>query len=99
MAAGVNAATDSSDSVRFEVAAVGHLPVRPPWDCGYCGSEWPCKEVREALTDPERRNTVDVAVYMAGMLGDAARDLAHLDPDDLFRRFIAWTQRAPLDGE
>jgi hypothetical protein len=95
----VTGGTESSESVRFDVVVVGHLPVRPTWDCGYCGDEWPCKEVRESLTDPLRLDTVSVAVYMAGKLGEAARDLAHLDPDGLFARFIAWTQRAPLDGE
>jgi hypothetical protein len=44
---------------------------------------------------------VSLAVYLAAVLHDAARDLTRLKPDpgpdpaDLFTRFIAWTRRDP----
>jgi hypothetical protein len=76
----------------------GHLPDKPSWKCRGCGSDWPCKDAWDALKDPRRQNHADVAVYMCTQLGEAAKDLVHLHPDVLYRRFIAPTFRPPLDA-
>ncbi|MEW2382687.1 hypothetical protein AB0873_11465 [Micromonospora sp. NPDC047707] len=69
-----------------------HTPIRPIWLCRACGHLWPCGDAKIALLAEYERNRVSLFVYLAGLLGDAADDLAKLRADalgdeELFDRF------------
>lgn len=67
-----------------------HTP-GPDWNCG-CGKAWPCDTAREQLALDYINDPVGLAVYMAGQMGRAADELYHLQPDEIYDRFMAWTR-------
>jgi hypothetical protein len=73
-----------------------HLPIRPIWLCRVDAHPWPCGEARVALLRQYDGDMIGLAVYLAGMLHDAAADLYALNPHEapkpsaLWDRFLAW---------
>ncbi|MER7165609.1 hypothetical protein ABT336_05940 [Micromonospora sp. NPDC000207] len=62
--------------------AVGHIGCGPLWDCESCALPWPCPTYREAGSTAQRLGGL---VYMAHR---ALRDLRHLPPIEVVRRFL-----------
>ncbi|MER7168128.1 hypothetical protein ABT336_18920 [Micromonospora sp. NPDC000207] len=62
--------------------AVLHIGYGPLWDCEYCALPWPCPTYREAGTTAQRLGAL---IYMAHR---ALRDLRHLPPFEVVRRFL-----------
>jgi hypothetical protein len=71
------------------------------WDCRSCKRAWPCDEARDELRAEYKHQPAQLAIFMCKMLEYAAPVLvaAGLHPDVMFERFIAWTQRQPLDTQ
>ena len=67
-----------------------HEPAKPSWDCDTCAAAWPCAEAREHLA--AYLGQVALAIHMCERLDDAAGDLRHVPPPELFRRFLSWTR-------
>lgn len=79
-------------------AAPIHAALQPSWDCIACGVDWPCDPAREELAVRFVDQPVELSVYMAIQLGNAASALYQLPSDELWDRFIAWTKPATLDA-
>jgi hypothetical protein len=69
-----------------------HGAHRPSWDCLVCGRPWPCDPVREHLAS--QFGPITLAMHMWERLDEAAGDLRHVSPPELFERFLSWTRRA-----
>ncbi|MDG4795905.1 hypothetical protein [Micromonospora sp. WMMD1082] len=73
-----------------------HTPLRPTWCCRADGQPWPCGEARLLLRREYDGNNVGLAIYLAGLMYEAMRDLYQLNPHGgpeptaLFNRFVAW---------
>jgi hypothetical protein len=76
-------------------AMTAHMPVRPGWYCGGCGTPWPCPTRCRQLLAEHEGASVSLTVLMTGYFNDAAWDLADHPPGDLYRRFVGWTRGQP----
>ncbi|ASW53265.1 hypothetical protein [Plantactinospora sp. KBS50] len=80
-----------------------HRATRPTWNCSSGCGDWPCEPARERLREIYAHDPVGLSVVMADDLYEAVKDLWRLhpdgpptNPDDLWRRFVAWTRsRSP----
>jgi hypothetical protein len=76
-----------------------HLPLRPLWICRICAAAWPCAPARLSLWHEYAHDRVSLAIYLSGLLHEAAGDLYRLtpnpgpDPAELFARFLGWARR------
>ncbi|MBX7269116.1 hypothetical protein KIF24_25890 [Micromonospora sp. Llam7] len=52
------------------------------WCCRVGGQPWPCAEARLLLCAEFDRNPAGLAIYLAGLMYEAMRDLYHLNPHD-----------------
>lgn len=67
-----------------------HQVYIPDWFCSSCGSTWPCEIARnDLLLD---LGWSKLAIYCSVLMERAARDLAALSPQVLWRRFLEWTE-------
>lgn len=62
----------------------------PAWMCVTCQLEWPCAPARSNLL--QSLGWVKVATFSAALLGLAVKDLRTLAPEQLWKRFIEWTE-------
>jgi hypothetical protein len=67
-----------------------HLAARPSWDCRACGKPWPCDPAREELA--ATLSPIQLALYAAAHLSEAAPDMPTAPPAELYDRFMAWTR-------
>lgn len=77
-----------------------HIRVRPSWDCGVCGTSWPCANAKEDLLGEFDRFPSVLRIFMATQMYDAFDDLAgrgRLPPAHLYERFLAWIVVPPTD--
>lgn len=74
-----------------------HVPDKPSWTCRACAGDWPCPPARTTLTKEYAETIPALGIYLSLCLHEAARDLPHADPADLYHRFLAWVSH-PLDG-
>ncbi len=67
-----------------------HLADRPGWDCRSCGKTWPCDPAREHLMT--ELSPTWLRIHMWLRLEEAAADIPHLTPSELFERFLHWAR-------
>jgi hypothetical protein len=76
--------------------AVRHAEARPDWTCIGCGEPYPCEQGRTQLIAAYGGFTDALAVRGVELMEQAIVDLDEVPPDELWRRFLAWT--APLNA-
>lgn len=68
------------------VRPADHQPHRPGWTCTRCDAPWPCRTLRDHLSD-----TLDRSAITSLMMGWAAQMLAELgDEVEVHARLYAW---------
>ncbi|MFY1631896.1 hypothetical protein ACN27F_01225 [Solwaraspora sp. WMMB335] len=72
-----------------------HIASRPHWNCGECGTEWPCDTAKIEITADWANDPIGMCVYLATLMYEAIDDLLECDaeqlsPPDLYRRFLRW---------
>jgi hypothetical protein len=71
-----------------------HTPATPSWLCACCGDPWPCPPARDAALVDRAGSLIAVTLAMAVPMTAALRDLPHLPPQDVYRRFVGWVRAA-----
>jgi hypothetical protein len=75
------------------VPAVRHQPGIRDWLCTCCGRPYPCPVGRMLLVAAHGGYTAALAIHAVTLMEQALRDLGYLPPEELWRRFLAWTER------
>lgn len=77
---------------RVTVSGDNHWPVKPSWRCALCDEPWPCGPGRAQIIAETGGARVDLALYMAIGMIEAARAEPMIPPADLYRRFLGWVR-------
>ncbi len=85
------AATDTGAARTRERSILDHQPQRPGWLCTGCREHWPCPTYREHMI--RDAPTAQLAIVMTSWMTEAAGELPHSAPGELWKRFVAWTRR------
>jgi hypothetical protein len=77
-----------------ELAAPEHRPLRPSWECGTCGQEWPCDPAPERLAAEHSEDFLALSILLWAHLEDFIRDSVPGPFGGAYERFIAWSRPA-----
>lgn len=69
-----------------------HQPTAPLWNCGCCGTAWPCEPGRRELLAEYDGCRLSLTVYLAAQLVVATQHLAHVPARHLHRRLLGWVR-------
>lgn len=83
-------APDPGAEVAHEQIIIEHQPHRPDWLCTGCAEPWPCPTARQHLKADVQ--PTQLAIMMTSWMHEAAGELPHAAPGELWDRFVAWTR-------
>jgi hypothetical protein len=83
-------ATAGDRDVMEQLARHPHQVRLPAWTCVACELAWPCTPARSDLL--QTLGWMKVATFSVALMDLAVKDLRALNPEQLWQRFIEWTE-------